>query len=71
VAKSGAKAAAAKLAGGEPERIVLKVPAETRRALKARAASLGISFAAYVVRLARRDGVDVAEMGDAGEDGTE
>jgi hypothetical protein len=33
-------------------RLVLKVPEATKRKLKARAADLGISVAAYVVRLA-------------------
>jgi predicted DNA-binding protein len=55
------------MAGGELERIVIKVPAETRRALKARAARLGITFAAYVVRLAREDGVEVGESGEEGD----
>jgi hypothetical protein len=57
-----AKAAAAKLVAGEPERLVLKLPPATKRAIKAKAASAGLSVAAYVVRLARRDGVDVPEM---------
>lgn len=56
------KAAAAKLTAGEPERLVLKLPATTKRAIKARAASEGITVAAYVVRLARNDGVQVPEM---------
>jgi uncharacterized protein (DUF1778 family) len=62
------KAAAAKLAAGELERLTLKVPPATRRALKARAAAEGISVAAYFVRLARRDGVDVAEMAGGADD---
>ncbi len=60
------KVAAAKLAAGEPERLVLKLPAATKRAIKARAASEGITVAAYVVHLARKDGVQVSEM--SGED---
>ena len=56
------KVVAARLAGGEPERLVLKLPPPTKRALKAKAATEGISVAAYVVRLARRDGLDVPEM---------
>ena len=43
-------------------RLVLKLPDLTKRRLKARAAVLGISVAAYVVRLARTDGVDAPEM---------
>jgi hypothetical protein len=43
-------------------RLVLKIPDLTRRRLKARAADLGISVAAYVARLARADGVDVPEL---------
>jgi len=42
-------------------RLVLKLPEATKRKLKARAAELGISVAAYVVRLARADGVDVPD----------
>ena len=60
--------ATAKLAQGENERLVLKLPEATKRALKVRAASLGISVAAYVVRLARGDGVDVPEMSGGTQD---
>lgn len=56
------KSAAAKLSAGEPERLVLKLPPTTKRAIKAKAATEGISVAAYLVRLARRDGVNVPEM---------
>lgn len=56
------KVAAAKLSAGEPERLVLKLPPATKRAIKARAASEGISVAAYFVHLARKDGVQVPEM---------
>jgi hypothetical protein len=62
------KAAAAKLATEEPERLVLKLPPAAKRAIKARAASQGITVAAYVVRLARQDGVDVPEAAGVDQD---
>lgn len=40
-------------------RVKLMFTPETKRALKTRAAGLGLTLAAYVVRLAREDGVDV------------
>lgn len=60
---------AAQLEGGGLDRLVLKLPPPTKREIKARAAKLGISVAAYFVRLARRDGVEVPEMhqGDEGD----
>jgi hypothetical protein len=56
---SGAADSLAPVVAGKPTRLVLKLPGLTKRRLKARAADLGISVAAYVVRLARADGVDV------------
>lgn len=53
---------AAQLESGGLDRLVVKLPPPTKREIKARAAKLGISVAAYFVRLARRDGVDVPEM---------
>jgi hypothetical protein len=67
---SEAKRAAAKLKGGEHGRLVLKMPEETKRAIKAKAASLGKTASAYAVDLAIRDGVDVPPLveGGGGED---
>lgn len=62
------KAAAAKLAAEEPERLVLKLPPAAKRAIKARAASQGITVATYVVRLAKKDGVEVPEVLGSDED---
>jgi hypothetical protein len=59
---SGAADSLASLPGPKLTRLVLKIPDLTKRRLKARAAELGISVPAYVVRLARMDGVDVSEM---------
>lgn len=50
----------------EKRKLTVKVPEATSRALKVRAAELGISVAAYFVTLARRDGVDVPELVDGG-----
>jgi hypothetical protein len=62
------KAAAAKLATEEPERLVLKLPPAAKRAIKARAASQGITVATYIVRLAKKDGVEVPEVLGGDED---
>jgi hypothetical protein len=59
---------AAQLESGGLDRLVVKLPALTKREIKARAAKLGISVAAYFVRLARRDGVEVPEMHQGDED---
>lgn len=61
-AVKAASTKAAKLAAGELDRLVLKLPIETKRAIKARAASQGITCAAYFIRLARQDGVEVVEL---------
>lgn len=53
---------AARLESGDLDRLVLKLPPATKRAAKMRAAELGISAAAYFVRLMRADGVNVPEM---------
>ncbi len=60
--KSEAARIAAQLEGVGLDRLVLKIPPPTKREIKARAAKLGISVAAYFVSLARRDGVEVPEM---------
>jgi len=44
------------------ERLVLKIPPAAKRAIKAKAAALGITVASYMIHLARRDGVRVPEM---------
>jgi hypothetical protein len=56
------KAAAAKPSREDNERLVLKLPPAAKRAIKARAAFEGVTVAAYVVRLARADGVDIPEL---------
>jgi DNA-binding beta-propeller fold protein YncE len=57
---------AASSAAPKLTRLVLKIADLTKRRLKARATDLGITVAAYVVRLARADGVDVAELSPSG-----
>jgi hypothetical protein len=63
---SDAKRAAAKLKAGEHGRLVLKMPEETKRAIKAKAASLGKTASAYTVDLAIRDGVDAPPIVEGG-----
>jgi hypothetical protein len=49
------------MAEGDPERLVLKMAPAAKRALKGRAATLGLTVVAYVLRLAERDGVDLTK----------
>jgi hypothetical protein len=59
--KAKAVTAAAKLVQEKDIRLVLELSPKTRQNLKIRAAQEGITVKAYLLRLAARDGVEVAE----------
>jgi hypothetical protein len=59
-----ASAVAAKLAGQGTVRLVIEMSPATRKALKVKAAVQGTTIKAYLLALARQDGVDVQEVPD-------